>query len=393
MLLRLLKSLFQGRAAPPTRPPAPQGPTSRPAVTPPQPSRPAAQAAPEGASHLALLSRLTSLASGQDLQVTGKEAAAPPTDPRLTAELPIAEIIARAAALASDTLAPETEARVARHAAAFDRAARAGAGVSVFLFHADLPAGEGIDCVDAKFAPAEFDYLYILRRCVERVRLHCPGAPVYLATVAGSRYCALAAQDVAVVELAIEPSHPMYERAVALAGYARSAAFDRDTVFLDSDALVNRPLAEVFRLGFDLGLTYREGERLMPVNEGVMFLAARDRAAVRRFLERRLATYDRVAADRFIAGYYGDVRRWRGGQLSLNALVSELQPYSPYRAEAAAGARLRFLPCDTFNFSGGEGEAPDSIERLGERYVVHFKGHRKYAFRLAAMAEGRAGAR
>jgi hypothetical protein len=378
MLARLLKELLsrrarQTRAAPPSAPPSAAAPAS------------------PGGSRLALLSRLASLASGRDLEVTGKEAIVPPTDPRLSAELPVAEIIARAAALAADSLEPATEARVARHAATFERAARPGAGLAVFVFHADLPAGERIDYVDARFTPGDFDYLDILRRCIGRARQHCPGATVYLATAAGSRYVALAAPDVVVVELELEVSRPMYERAAALAGYARSAAFCRDTVFLDGDALVNRPLGEVFGLGFDLGLTYREGERLMPVNEGVMFLAARNPAAVRHFLERRLATYDRVAADPFITGYYGDMRRWRGGQLSLNALVSGLRPYSPYRVDAAAGVALRFLPCDTFNFAGGEGEAPDSIERLAERYVVHFKGPRKYAFRFAAMAESRTG--
>jgi len=72
-------------------------------------------------------------------------------------------------------------------------------------------------------------------------------------------------------------------------------------------------------------------------------------------------------------------RRW--------ALVHELRPYSPYAECEAAGARIRFLPCDTFNFSGGEGEDASSLERLDERYVVHFKGPRKYAFALAAQAE------
>lgn len=371
MLLRLLKNLFRSGTAP------------LPAVRPEPKPRPGSQ--------LALLSSLASFASGQELQVTGKESPAAALDGAASAELPMERIVAHAASLVSETPGAQALEVLERHAAAYARAARPGAPLNVFLFHADLPGGERIDYVDARLAPQEFDYLDILRRCIARVRAHCPGATVYLTTAPGSRYCSLAAPDVRAVELPLAAAQPMYERAAALAAYARSPAFDADTLFLDSDALVNRPLGEVFDLGFDIGLTYRHGERLMPVNEGVIFLSGRNREAVRRFLECRLATYERIAADPFIGGYYGDVRRWRGGQLSLNALAAPCAPFSPYLRGAAAGARLRFLPGDTFNFAGGEGEDPAAIGRLDQRYVVHFKGSRKHAFRFAARAETRQG--
>jgi hypothetical protein len=372
VLVRLLRNLLARRSS---RRPAPQ--SSRP---------PPAAAASRAGSQLALLSSLASLASGQPLQVTGKEAPAAALDTS-AAELPVERIIAHAAALARGALAPGTLARVERYAAAYDAAARRGAPLNAFLFHADLPPGERIEYVDARLAPHEFDYLDILRRCIDRVRSHCPGARIYLTTSPGSRYRALDAPDVSVVELPLAAAEPMFERACALLAYAGSAAFDADTLFLDSDALVNRPIAPVFGLGFDIGLTYRQGERLMPVNEGVIFLGAREPAAVRRFLEHRLAVYEQIAADSFIRGYYQDVRRWRGGQLSLNALAAPCAPFGPYRPATLAGARVRFLPGDTFNFAGGEGEDPGAIERLAERFVVHFKGSRKHAFGFAARAE------
>ena len=368
MLFRLLKSFHLRRRAP----------TSEPHAA-PQP------AAAQPLSQLKLLSRLASFASGEELAVTGKETAAA-ADGGTRIELPIMQIVERAATLASDELPPATAARVTAYAQTFSQQARAGSGLNVLLYHADLPPGESIDYVDAKFAPRDFDYLDILRLCIDRVRRHCPGATLYLATAERSRYCVLAAADVAVVELPVAAGQPMYERASALLGYAASAAFTRDTVFLDSDAFVNRPLHPVFDLGLDVGLTYREDRRLMPVNEGVMFLAARNPQAVRRFLTRRLATYDRLLDDALVRSYYGDVRRWRGGQLSLNAVACHLLPCSPYRAWSLAGARLRFLPCDTYNYAAGEGEAASGIERLADRYVVHFKGSRKFALTLAARA-------
>jgi len=367
MLLKLLKALFARRpAAAPAAAPAPRA---------------------QPVSQLAVLSKLASLAGGLPVTVSGKERPAERDAGGASAELPMTEIIARASALASDALDPASEARASAFTPAFARAARPGRGLNVLVFHVDLPGDATLNYVDVKFNPRHFDYLEILRRFIGRIRAHCSGATVYVVTAAGSRYGALAAPDVAPVELPIDGTQPMYDRATALLAYARSPAFDRDTVFLDSDALVNRPLEEVFALGFDVCMTYREHERLMPVNEGVMFLASRRPQAVVRFLERRLATYDRIAADPFITGYYGDVRRWRGGQLSLNALAAGDMPCSPYRRGEIAGAAVRFLPCDTFNFAVAEGEAASAVDRLDQRYVVHFKGWRKYAFGLAAQAE------
>jgi hypothetical protein len=379
MLLRLLKSMLRPRP----RQPAAAAAAPRTAAKRPPPE--------VWLQNPELIKGLASLASGREVEISGaaKEdgSSAKVVVKPGKQELPIGEIISRAASLRGARLSPALEARVRGYEAAFAGAARPGSGPNVFVYHVDMPGNEAISYVDVKFFPDHFDYVDILRRCIERVRSHCPGATVYLVTAPGSTHRALAAADVALVELEVDPRHPMFERATALLAYLRSPAFARDTLFLDADALVNRPLEDVFALGFDIGLTYREAERLMPVNEGVMFFSARRPERVRGFFESRLATYEALAADPYITGFYGDVKRWRGGQLSLNALAHDLRPYSPYRGDEAAGARLRFLPCDTFNFAGGEGESSSAIERLDERFVVHFKGMRKYAFVYAAQAE------
>ena len=155
----------------------------------------AAQAAPQAAettpadasaSKLELLSRLASLASGRTLQVTGKEAPGDAAAGAERAELPIERIVAHAATLRRDVLAAETEARVASFVPAFAAAERDARGLNAFLFHVDLPAGSAIDYVDAKFVPQHFDYLDILRRCIERLRSHCPDATVILVTARGA---------------------------------------------------------------------------------------------------------------------------------------------------------------------------------------------------------------
>ena len=103
-------------------------------------------------------------------------------------------------------------------------------------------------------------------------------------------------------------------------------------------------------------------------------------------MQRRLATYDRLANDALVATRYDDVRLWRGGQLSLNALVWGWRPFSPYRTQLLNGLDVRFLPCDTFNFAFGDGEALSAGEHLHERFVMHFKGFRKSALLVAGTA-------
>ena len=295
----------------------------------------------------------------------------------------VREVVAHASGLIAETLCPETRARIDAYTALFSAAAVPGKGLNVFAFHADLADASEVRYVDIHLKVGDFDYFDILQHFVARIRQHCGGATVYLVTTPGARYRQLAAPDVRVVELPLNAAQPMYERANALLAYASSAAFTENTVFLDSDALVNRPLDEVFALGFDVGLTYRTTPGLMPVNEGAIYFGAARPAAVREFLRRRLATYDRLVSDALVTRFYGDVRRWRGGQLSLNAVSHGLAPYSPYRVQEVEGARLRMLPCDTYNFSAGD-ETALALDHLEDRYVIHFKGALKYAFRLAA---------
>lgn len=391
MLLRVLKSLFErgGQERQEDKPDS--------LARPPQPGS-------EGAPRISMgeeLSRLASFASGHAVQVGGMKIFQPvePADPAEAAATAAAyrtqvmEVVAHASRLTGQALSPETQARVDGYARLFSAAAPAGSGLNIFAFHVDLADASELRYFDVHLKVGDFDYLDILRRLIGRIREQCAGATVYVVTSPGARYAQLAAPDVRVVELPVNEAQPMYERANALLAYASSTAFSRDTVFLDSDALVNRPLEEVFSLGFDVGLTYRGTSGLMPVNEGVIFLCAQRPQAVREFLRRRLATYDRLVTDPLITRCYGDVRRWRGGQLSLNAVSPGLSLHSPYRYYDCAGAVVRMLPCDTFNFTSGEGEAATSLEHLDDRYIIHFKGMRKYAFNLAAKAERKSGAK
>ena len=363
MLIRLLKSLLGSK---PSAPP---------------PARPVrVQAAPAVDPKAEVLARLAAYERGGQSAVSGVHLDHPGS--RQAQDTPneaLDAVLARARTLVTGELSAAAGQRVAAFRELIGAGVPGSDGPAVFAFHADLPADASIEYVDAKLNVRDFDYLGILRRFVRHAREHCPGVQVILATSAGSRYTVLAEEGVAVVELPLDLRQPMFERAVAVSAYLGSSAFRGNTAFLDSDAFVNRPLAEVFALGFDLAFTYRQFSNMMPVNEGVFFASPRRAAAVGRFMLARLATYERIANDPAVQAYYGDVRRWRGGQLSLNAVCAPHLPYSPFRALHEDDLVLRFLPCDTFNFALGDGEALSSSARLGERYVMHYKGPRKYA--------------
>lgn len=369
MLMRMLRSIFRGKAAAPV-------PSSR------IPVKAAGEATGirSADAKSAILARLAAYERGGQAEVSGEYVDHPQS--RVAQEAPneaLNAVLERAGSLVADELSDATERQVARFEAIVSARVPRREGPAAFVFHADLPADASIDYVDAKLQVRDFDYLDILKRFARHAQDHCPGMQVILATSDGSRYRALAAAGVTVVELPLDVRVPMYQRAVAVAAYLRSSAFAGNTAFLDSDAFVNRPLDDVFALGFDLAFTYRPFSNMMPVNEGAFFASPRRAGAVERFMRSRLATYDRIAADPVVSAYYGDVRRWRGGQLSLNAVCAAYRPFSPFRVARAGGLDLRFLPCDTFNFALGDGESLESSRRLGERYVMHYKGPRKYA--------------
>jgi len=359
MLMRVLRSLFAAR-----RPAPPAQPLQAPAEN----------------ARTAVLARLAAYERGGQSAVPGVHVDHPESrQAQQGRNESLDAVLGQARALVSRDLDAATERRVGEFERVMNKVLPRAGGPVAFAFHADLPAEAAIDYVDAKLNVRDFDYLDILRRFARHAREHCPGIRVVVATSAGSRYKALAGEGITVVELPLDVRFPMYERALAVLAYLRSGAFCGDTAFLDSDAFVNRPLAEVFSLGFDLAFTYRQFSNMMPVNEGAFFASARRPDAVEAFMRMRLATYDRIAADPAVKAYYGDVRRWRGGQLSLNAVCAGFAPFSPYRVSQVDGLALRFLPCDTWNFALGDGEALSSSAHLGERYVMHYKGPRKYA--------------
>jgi len=214
-----------------------------------------------------------------------------------------------------------------------------------------------------------------VRHCIAAALAAQPGARFILATD-GQFLTDIEHPSLTIVRLPLDQASPMYERVIAMCAFVRSRQFSAPTAFLDSDAFLNAPIANLFQGHFDIGATYRPDPGLMPINEGVIFAHSRNKDLVRAFFAGYLGTYDRLCGNAAVTGYYGNIKRWRGGQLSLNALTCPQGVPSALDSAKAFGARIRYYPCSTFNFSI-EMDRPYSARQLDTRAVLHLKGPRK----------------
>ena len=278
----------------------------------------------------------------------------------------------------SGEIAPATAARLAQFQAAFDAAAEPAAAPTAicFAFHSSVPqADAAVKYRDVAIDHSKFDYDRIVRQCIAAALAAQPGARFILAT--DSEFLTdIVHPALTIVRLPLDQASPMYERVIAMCAFVRSRQFNAPTAFLDSDAFLNAPIANLFQGHFDIGATYRPDPGLMPINEGVIFANSRNKDVVRAFFAGYLGTYDRLCGNAAVTGYYGNIKRWRGGQLSLNALTCPQGVPSALDSAKAFGARIRYYPCSTFNFSI-EMDRPSSARQLDTRAVLHLKGPRK----------------
>jgi hypothetical protein len=284
---------------------------------------------------------------------------------------------ARACRRATPSLALRAE--VERHRARFDAAhvVRPDARLNIFNFHVTVPASHRvIDYVDVKHDHWQFDYRKLASHMTWAASTFNPFSQVVFVT-SEDEPGPETHGDLTMVRVASDAAAPMYERVKAMAGYVLSDAFDRDTAFLDTDAFPNRPLAPIFREEFDIGVTYRTTPGYMPLNEGVLFCRRASKDNVRRFFDAYLATYEALRSDALIREYYGNIDRWRGGQLSLNAVALPKQ-MPGCGTWCSDGISIRMFPCNDYNYwvqPKNLGKRPKSWDR---KFVLHLKGDSKW---------------
>lgn len=284
--------------------------------------------------------------------------------------------------------------RVAELAKRFD-AAVAGlppAPLTILTFHLTLPEENRIiDYVDIRTDQGQIDYGPVLQHTFAMARGFNPDCRIIYVTAADDN-TSFVPDDVVVVRLPLAPAWLMYERVVAVTAYLHSNAFTSNTVLLDSDAFPNWPLAGVFDGGFDVAVTFRDSKtKMMTLNEGVIFAACRTNPGggksgegARRFFRRYLGTYESLCLVPEIIDLYRDIRRWRGGQLSLNGAAGALGDFSDFDRRTINDAVVQYLACADFNFFIRDEESY-SRHQLQRKYILHLKGPSKAS--VAAVAQ------
>lgn len=277
-------------------------------------------------------------------------------------------------------LSPSTKQKVDEFTKAFPHIVSQNT-CNLFVFHISGIQKSEVNFRDVKLDLSRFDYTELLNTFIRATFLAKPDAQIILVTEKGSTLTKLKEPQVHIVEIPLNPEFPMYERALSMCAYVNSPSFNNNTIFLDSDAFLTKDPTPIFDGGFDIALTFREIPGLMPINEGVIFASHRNQEKVRIFFKNYLATYDTLITDKKVLDYYGNIKQWRGGQLSLNAQVINDSPFSPYKDfsnDQSDSPKIGFLPCDIFNYSFEYGKSLKDTD-AEDRYILHLKGVRKEA--------------
>ena len=301
----------------------------------------------------------------------------------------LAAVIGAARESVRDEIPADWRGRVAERADKFASAAHPSQ-LNVFLFHQSVSSqAETINTVDIKgLDHSRFDYEQLIRRNIAIALWSNPGSRIILVTDREFIPHGMADNRVSIVRLDLADGEPMFERVVAMLAYVESAAFTAPTIFLDSDAFLIRHAAGLFANDFDVAVTYRDIGGQMPINEGVIMANDRHVESVRPFFRRYLATYLTLEHHPVVLETYGKVRRWRGGQLSINAISGGWHRYSAGILDSDLGARVAYLPCSRYNYSPDQ-EGEISTAMLTRALVLHLKGSRKpWLDRMVNVLEG-----
>ena len=248
--------------------------------------------------------------------------------------------------------------------------------INIFTFHTSVPeSASKISLPDVAVDHGAIDYDAICEEMIRSALAFQPNAHVFFVTDADTMP-KLEHPSVSVIRLPLEREFPMYERVQAMWAYAHSSLYTKPTVFLDSDAFINKNISWVFHEGMDIAVTYRGGG-LMPINEGVFFVNALNIPSIQHFFNQYLFVYRSLISDQLVTEIYGDVRRWRGGQLSLNAITCPLGVPSPLDRAVFSGAIIEYHPCCELNFSFDYSLKELARDELAAKSIIHLKGGRK----------------
>ena len=172
-----------------------------------------------------------------------------------------------------------------------------------------------------------------------------------------------------IVRFNFNSQYPMYNRNRLMKIYVNSNKFDQNTIFLDFDTILNLDTKKIFNNNFDIGLTYRKNDKLMPINEGVIFAKVQSKERVIIYFNKLNDIYRYLSKDKIINIVFDNILIWRGGQLSLSAF---LQWKKLYLGNNYIN-KINFLILDSnyYNFTPIKSI---SHEELISKKILHLKG-------------------
>ena len=250
--------------------------------------------------------------------------------------------------------------------------------IDIVIFHVQVPShASKINTPDIKGGEqSNIDYLGLLELNIKIAFWSEPRARILIFTDSEFAQNLEQSERLHIVRLDLNQVEPMFERVVTMASYVRSQAFFRPAVFLDIDAFLIHPLNTIFNSNFDVGLTHRHIVGQMPINEGVIFANVLNKDKVKKFFDSYLASYLAAEKSEEIAKIYQNIRRWRGGQLAINAAAGGFQFYSTSLNTSEYGTNIAYLPCSKYNLSQiNEQEVTKDLRN--RCCVLHLKGNRK----------------
>jgi hypothetical protein len=262
--------------------------------------------------------------------------------------------------------------------------------LNVVIFHVKIPldapkvAAPDIRNLDHD----KIDYETLIKLNIEVTLKTNPRARVLLFTDNDFLKELYAHARLSITRLSVCPAEPMFERVATMLAYVKSKLFDQPTLFLDSDAFLLRPAHNIFANNFDIGLTHRNIHGQMPINEGVILVNNTNPSRTIKFFESYLASYLAIENSSEIAKIYKNLRRWRGGQLSINSVANGGKVYRSGRTIGELDhLKIAYLPCASHNLS--EIDEQEIVPTLRNRaLILHLKGPRKHwVARLARLID------
>jgi hypothetical protein len=252
--------------------------------------------------------------------------------------------------------------------------------LNIVLFHVKIPhdAPKVIAPDIRDLDHDNVDYETLIKFNIEIALKTNPKARIYLFTDHDFLRELSGHSRLAILRLDVCSAEPMFERVVTMCAYTKSQLFQQPSVLLDSDAFLLRPAQNIFANDFDIGLTHRNIHGQMPINEGVIFVNNKEIEKSRKFFETYLASYLAIEQSTEISKIYKNLRRWRGGQLSVNSAANGGQVYQTgLRGSYPADVAIAYLPCASYNLS--EIKEMEIVSQLRQRtMVLHLKGLRKH---------------